>query len=98
MVSFEIPSAVVGLAALAALTFASAHAEAKAPEVQEQNGISFVTDGVGEEDKEALKSVEHSYNLRITSTDNTGHYHNQLIRGSHLFILSHASAWVVEST
>ena len=74
MFSFKTPCAVLGLSALTALSISTASADVNVPAVQEQNGISFVSGGVGEEEKAALKALEHSYNLRITSTDKAGRF------------------------
>ncbi len=43
-------------------------------EVQEQTGISFVTGGVGKDEKTALEAVQNSYNLRLINADKVGHY------------------------
>ncbi len=43
-------------------------------QVQQQNDVSYVSGGVGQEEIDALEAVKRNYNLRITSADKTGRY------------------------
>ncbi len=47
---------------------------ASALEVQHQDGIAYVTGGVGLEEREALKAMEKDYNLIVTLATKEGPY------------------------
>lgn len=44
------------------------------PEIHQQEDISYISGGIGENETEALREVKDQYNLRITSADKTGEY------------------------
>ncbi|MGH8565675.1 MAG: carboxypeptidase regulatory-like domain-containing protein [Gammaproteobacteria bacterium] len=44
------------------------------PEVQTQNGISYVTGGIGKEQSEALKMIAKDYDLMLTFATRDGEY------------------------
>ncbi|WP_396333396.1 carboxypeptidase regulatory-like domain-containing protein [Burkholderia anthina] len=52
---------------------ASALAETP-PEPIEQNGIAYITGGIGEDEVTAFRDVASRYNLRITFASKRGHY------------------------
>jgi len=59
--------------AMAALR--SAAADVKAPQVQKQGAITFVSGGVGEEDRSALRQMAQGYNLRLMfAVQSSGEY------------------------
>lgn len=43
-------------------------------EVHQQGNISYVSGGIGEEESEALQSIQHNYNLRVMNADKFGHF------------------------
>lgn len=60
------------LAGVAALALsAQAHAQMQP---MEYNGITYVTGGIGLEEREALQAVQSNYNLRILSSGLQGHF------------------------
>ncbi|MGH8590428.1 MAG: carboxypeptidase regulatory-like domain-containing protein [Gammaproteobacteria bacterium] len=44
------------------------------PEVQTQNGVSYVTGGIGKEQSEALKMIAKDYDLMLTFATRDGEY------------------------
>lgn len=59
----------------AALHVTAAHAEDMAAvPVQRQGDVAYVSGGIGDEERTALKTMRSDYNLRVTSADNTGHF------------------------
>src|SRR5437016_948255 len=44
------------------------------PEIQKQGNITYVTGGIGDEEREALHSMRHNYNLSVLSADKYGAY------------------------
>ncbi|WP_244109892.1 carboxypeptidase regulatory-like domain-containing protein [Burkholderia arboris] len=44
------------------------------PEPTAQNGIAYITGGIGEDEVTAFRDVAPRYNLRITFASKTGHY------------------------
>lgn len=42
------------------------------PEIMHEGAITYVTGGIGNEEREALESSQRNYNLRITSAEVTG--------------------------
>ena len=62
--------------------------------VQKQGNVSFVTGGVGQEESDALASVQNHYNLRITTTDKTGHY----LMDTHLVITDSEHRAILDTT
>lgn len=56
----------MGMALHASSTYASAYGD-NLPEVQQVGDISYVTGGIGDEEREALLAAQHNYNLRILS-------------------------------
>jgi hypothetical protein len=52
----------------------SAWADDDVLEVHEQNAISYVSGGVGDDEKAQLESAQHNYNLRIMNADRSGHF------------------------
>lgn len=67
-------SCALTLVIAAALHAIPAQAADGMPEVQQQGDISYVTGGIGDEERSALEGMQQGYNLRITSTDDTGHF------------------------
>jgi len=70
------PSFVMAMALIAAFAVSPALAndEDGMPEVQQQGNVSFVSGGIGQEESDALQAMQHNFNLRIMSTDKTGHF------------------------
>ncbi|HLI12525.1 MAG TPA: carboxypeptidase regulatory-like domain-containing protein [Alphaproteobacteria bacterium] len=48
-----------------ALLSAPALAQSLAPEAQTQNGVTFMSGGIGEEGLDSIRAAEHDYNLRL---------------------------------
>ncbi|MGE3622832.1 MAG: hypothetical protein AB7H77_03010 [Bdellovibrionales bacterium] len=46
----------------------------RAPRIEGQNGISYVSGGIGEQETDALESQASNYNLRLISSDKDGAY------------------------
>jgi len=42
------------------------------PTLQQESGITFITGGIGDEERDALKAVEHDYNLHVMSAGTSG--------------------------
>jgi hypothetical protein len=62
-------------ASLLFCAIASTHASAQPLSVPlEQNGISYVTGGIGEDEVKTFYTVAPKYNVRITLTAKSGHY------------------------
>ncbi|OUL95701.1 hypothetical protein [Paraburkholderia hospita] len=62
-------------ASLLLLAIASVSVSAQPlPPPAEQNGIRYVTGGIGEDEVKALNSVASKYNVRITLVAKSGHY------------------------
>jgi len=41
------------------------------PEIKQEGGITYVTGGIGDEERSALKAVQHDYNLHVLSAAGT---------------------------
>jgi hypothetical protein len=44
------------------------------PEVQTSVGISYLSGGIGEEERDTLAQLDQDYNLKLIFADTTGHY------------------------
>jgi len=44
------------------------------PKVHQENGISFITGGVGHDEEEALQAMGSRFNLKVTMAQPTGHF------------------------
>jgi len=42
--------------------------------VQQQGDISYVSGGIGTDERDELEAVKHNYNLRVMNADKTGHF------------------------
>jgi hypothetical protein len=60
--------------AYAALSASPVWAEDSMLEVQQQNGIFYVTGGIGKDESDALRATQTNYNLRIMNADKAGHF------------------------
>ena len=60
--------------ALTSSSAAPTWADDETLEVYEQNGISYVSGGIGKDESDALQSMQHNYNLRIMNADKAGHF------------------------
>jgi hypothetical protein len=68
--------ALMATLAVAAFATSPAWAQDNALQVQETNGISYVSGGIGEDEKEQLESTQANYNLRVVNADKTGHFYD----------------------
>lgn len=68
----------LALGAVAALQVFTAWAEDDVLEIQHQGTLSYVSGGIGSEESVALEIVQRNYNLRIMSSDKTGHYSSDI--------------------
>ena len=59
---------------MAACTVSSALAEDGVLEVHQQNGIAYVSGGIGDDETTQLEATQHNYNLRVMNTDRSGHF------------------------
>jgi hypothetical protein len=62
----------VVLAALSALPAWAA--DENQLEVYQQGDISYVSGGIGKEERDALQATQANYNLRVMNADKTGHF------------------------
>jgi len=51
------------------------------PGVQTSGGISYLSGGVGEEERETLTQLGQAYNLKLIFADTTGHYLSEVAVG-----------------
>lgn len=65
---------VLTIITLAAFLPSPVWAEDSVLDVQQQGNISYVTGGIGEEESDALRATQGSYNLRIMNADKAGHF------------------------
>jgi len=65
---FILPAAAVLVCASAA----GANDMSGMPTLQREGNITFVTGGIGDEERDALKAVEHEYNLHVMSAGVSG--------------------------
>jgi len=56
-----------------ALQSSSALAE-ELPEIRQEGNITYITGGIGDEEFNAMKAVQHNYNLRVLSAGTNGAY------------------------
>ena len=69
------PKLLIAAALAAALALPSgAFAGQDAPQVKTQNGIRYVSGGVGRQSERAMKSIQSRFNLRLTMETQTGEY------------------------
>ncbi len=66
--------AMLAAIALAAMSYSPVAAQENVLPVYEQNGIAYVSGGVGKEESEALQATQANYNLRILNADQSGHF------------------------
>ena len=72
-----IASAAVALAL--AVSLSPAAVEAAPGQAQQQNGINYISGGVGHDEQEAMKALRADYNLRLTfATKQTGAYRSDV--------------------
>ena len=79
--------------AITAFSSAPAWADDNTPVVQQQNGISYVSGGVGDEETAALEATKQNYDLRIMNADKTGHFNGN----SHIVIRDAKNAVLVDA-
>lgn len=66
--TFPAPKNFLILSAAAALLYAFAASAADLPQAEQAGDITYITGGIGDEERDALKSVESNYNLHVIST------------------------------
>lgn len=84
----------LGIFVLAGLVATQAPAEALLPEVREQSGITYVTGGVGLDEREALMALGTEFSLALTFAGTAGEY----LGAVEVRILSPAGPPVLEVT
>lgn len=65
---------VLAVIALATLSVSPVWAQDNPLEVQQQGNISYVTGGIGDDEKSQLEATQHNYNLHVMNADKSGHF------------------------
>lgn len=65
---------ILAIIALAALSASPAWAQDSPLEVQQQGNFSYVTGGIGDDEKSQLETTQHNYNLCVMNADKAGHF------------------------
>jgi hypothetical protein len=62
-------------------------------EVKEEDGVRYVSGGIGESEEQALREMGEGFNLQVTLADPAGHY----LGSAHLVIEDYAGRTVLET-
>jgi hypothetical protein len=85
-----VPRNIYALAALAVLYTSSAWANDPMPDMYHHGNISYLSGGIGEDEKEQMELAQHNFNLRIINADKMGHFSGDthiIIRDIHHAVL-----------
>ena len=75
MKTFYHHSTVLAFAVASVTSIYSVQAEEPASlQIQQQGNVSYVTGGIGAEEREALEAMQQGYNVRIVSSEMSGAY------------------------
>ena len=84
------PRNVMTIATLAALYTSSALANDHMPDMYRHGAISYLSGGIGDDEKEQMESAKHNFNLRIINADKMGRFSGDsriIIRDIHRTVL-----------